>query len=256
VSSVARAALLASLTALVSLVSLAGCAARPTHVERGERYHPGSPRFDAFFADVHASHRDGAAAAERRRHGRARLARSLGLQADASEASLTRSVRERSERLARKGVHLQISESGATAQGGDGSGAQLAQSLSACVRTESETVDWSARARHRAEELRSRGHNLENHVDDLPRSRRSEGRRELQAADHDLRRQSERARSMGADSEHFLGSLRQAAHPTRHAPHAHGKGHGKQHPGPNQGPAPARPPPADAPPTSPDDFDP
>jgi hypothetical protein len=247
--------------ALVALAFAPGCAARATHVERGERYRAGSPRFDAYFADVHASHHDVDAAAERRRRARARLARSLGLDADASTSRLTRSVHEKSEALARKGVRLRVGEGGATAVGGPEEPSPVVQNLSSCVHAEAETVEWSSRARQRAHALRSRGQGLEPHLNELPWSRRDEGRRELRAADHDLSRQSERARSMGAESERFLASLRDATD----EPKAHAKPHSKAHPkaSPAHHPAskpppPSAHPPAPKPPPAPgqDDFNP
>lgn len=248
--------------AALSLTLGCSSSAHRTRVERGERYQSGSARFDAYFADVHASHRDVDAAAERRRRARARLARSLGLDADAGEGSIARSVRERSERLSHKGVRLHVSQNGANSQGGGEGAAPLVQNLSSCVRAEADTVEWSGRARHRADDLRRRGRGLEPHVDELPRTRRTEGRRELGAADRDLYRQSERARSMGSDSEHFIESLRRAAEGSKHSPKAspktpakgHSKGDKHRPPTPD---APETDSPAPAPaPGQPDDFNP
>ncbi|HEU4411601.1 MAG TPA: hypothetical protein VFS43_40530 [Polyangiaceae bacterium] len=247
-----------ALAALAALCLTLGCAttSRRTHVERGERYRSGSARFDAYFADVHASRRDLDAAAERRRRARARLARSLGLDPDAGEGSIARSMRERSERLAHKGIHLHVGRNGASSQGGAEGASPLVQNLSSCVRTEADTVEWSGRARHRADDLRRRGRGLEPHVDELPRTRRSETRHELRAADHDLYRQSERARSMGTDSEHFIESLRQAAEdPKRtHKTRTKAPPKGRKHRPPSQSPDEADPP--ETPAAEPDDFNP
>jgi hypothetical protein len=238
--------------ALVALSSAAGCAHRNAAGARGgERYRAGSPRFDAYVADVRASRRDVDAAAERRHRARGRLAHGLGLGPDASPSMIARALRERAERWRRRGLDVRVDPTGATARGGNGG--PVVQSLSSCARTEGDTIGWAGRARRRADDLRARGDDLERHLDDLPAARRPEGRRELRAADQDLRRQADLVTSMERESEDFLATLQEAAQgpparrhgrpkPRRPGPHG-------THDGAPDQPSPQGPPPRD-------DFDP